>query len=288
MTPSERIQLIKKIKNRMGRDDWASINLIFKQFKIPIVQPDDFYGGVSEYIIAMIEDAPDNTLTQLAQHLEINPLESTSSIPDPSFWLMDYYKLFLSHISAFKKEAADLQKLLLYYGITSFVAHEDIEPTKEWQTEIETALKTMDGLVVLLTPGFHESKWTDQEVGVAIGRSVPIISIKFGIDPYGFIGKYQGLQGLSKDSKQLSREVLQVLLSNEHSQHKMIRGLVNCFIQSKSYAESKEKIGLIEQVPYLSSDLIDLLIRSIDENYQIKGSWGVPESIKGLKDKFLG
>jgi len=52
----------------------------------------------------------------------------------------------------------------------------------------------MDGMIVILHPGFQESKWTDQEVGVAIGRMVPIIPIKVGLDPYGFIGKYQALK----------------------------------------------------------------------------------------------
>jgi len=62
------------------------------------------------------------------------------------FWKQNQYKLFLSHISSYKKETAELQKSLEYYGISAFVAHEDIAPTKEWQSEIEKALATMDGL----------------------------------------------------------------------------------------------------------------------------------------------
>jgi hypothetical protein len=33
------------------------------------------------------------------------------------------------------------------------------------QNEIETALESMDAFVALLTENFHESLWTDQEVG---------------------------------------------------------------------------------------------------------------------------
>jgi hypothetical protein len=175
MTPSEKIKLIKEITNKLGRDDWTMVNVTLRQFRINTIEPDEFYGGLSEYIPYMLEGNSDQTLIDLAQHLEINLFESPSSIPDPIFWKKNFFKLFLSHISSFKKETAKLQKSLLSYGITSFVAHEDIEPTKEWQSEIEIALKTMDGLASLLTPGFHESKWTDQEVGVAIGRSVPIL-----------------------------------------------------------------------------------------------------------------
>jgi len=288
MKPSERIKLIKEITNGLGRDDWTMVNVTLRQFGIRTIEPDEFYGGLSEYIPYMLEGNSDQTLIDLAQHLEINLFESPSSIPDPSFWKENCFKLFLSHISSFKKETAELQKSLLSYGITSFVAHEDIEPTKEWRSEIETALKTMDGLVSLLTPDFHESKWTDQEVGVAIGRSVPILSIRYGLDPYGFIGKYQGLQGSGKDLKQITKEILMVLLSNENSQQKMVHGLVHSFIESESFAESKEKIGLIEGAPYLSTELLQLLENSIKDNSQVRGSWGVPESIKALKKKFMG
>ncbi len=288
MTPSERIKLIKEITNKLGRDDWTMVNVTLRQFGIRTIEPDDFYGGLSEYIPNMLEGNSDQTLIDLAQHLEINLFESPSSIPDPSFWKKNFFKLFLTHISSFKKETAELQKSLLSYGITSFVAHEDIEPTKEWQSEIEIALKTMDGLASLLTPGFHESKWTDQEVGVAIGRSVPILSIRFGLDPYGFIGKYQGLQGSGKGFKQISKEILQVLLYNEGSQQKMAHGLVYSFVESESYAESKEKIGLIGEAPYLSAELLQLIENSISENSQVKRSYGVPESIRALKMKFMG
>lgn len=252
------------------------------------MNPDDYYAGLFEYVSNMIEDESDQTLIDLAQHLDIPLSDSPASIPNPPFWEKDFFKLFLSHVSVFKKETAELQQALSEYGITSFVAHEDIEPTKEWQNEIEVSLKTMDGLAALLTKSFHESKWTDQEVGVAIGRCVPIIAVRFDLDPYGFIGKYQGLQGKGKSMSQLAEEIMQILLANENSQQKMVHALVHSFAESNSYTESKKKIGLIEGVPYLSSDLIQLLEKSVKENRQVRGSYGVPESIKSLKKRFMG
>ena len=62
--------------------------------------------------------------------------------------------------------------------MSCFVAHVDIHPTKEWQDEIESALSSMDGFVALLTDKFHESDWTDQEVGFALARGVPIIAVR--------------------------------------------------------------------------------------------------------------
>ena len=111
------------------------------------------------------------------------------------------FRVFLSHKSEVKKETADLKDRLRLFGIACFVAHEDIHPTKAWQDEIENALASMDGFVALLTADFHDSDWTDQEVGFAIARGVPLIAVRLGKDPYGFIGKFQGLSSMFELTK---------------------------------------------------------------------------------------
>ncbi len=287
MKPSERIKTIKKISEILGKDDWTFIDITLRQFKLPT--QNTWSGSTSDYIAAMIEDAADNDLIELARHLEINPEASrTAPSPTPTFWKKNCYKIFLSHISSFKKEAAELQNQLEYFGLSAFVAHEDIEPTKEWQAEIEVALETMDGLVALLSPGFHKSKWTDQEIGFAIGKGVPIVPIRFDLDPYGFIGKYQGLQGSGKSLKVVAKKLIEILLKNKIAQEKVIRNLVSNFIKSSSFAESKEKMEIISKTTYMPKILIRFLLKSIEDNIQIKESWGVPEKINELKEKFIG
>ena len=96
----------------------------------------------------------------------------------PSFWKDGTLRLFLSHISKFKAETSALSSGLDSYGISAFVAHEDIEPTKEWEEEIRLALTTCDALACLLRDGFKESKWADQEVGFAIGRGILVVPIR--------------------------------------------------------------------------------------------------------------
>ena len=70
------------------------------------------------------------------------------------------FKVFISHLATNRQFAGALQQCLLEYGISCFVAHNDIEPTTEWVVEIETALATCDAAIALLTPNFHESNWT--------------------------------------------------------------------------------------------------------------------------------
>lgn len=109
-------------------------------------------------------------------------------------WQGDGYRLFLSHKSDDKSEVGKLKKQFAKYGISAFVAHADIEPTQAWQNEIERALRTMDGFAALMTKGFHESNWTDQEVGFALGRGVMVVAVNLGRNPYGFIGDMQALK----------------------------------------------------------------------------------------------
>ena len=116
----------------------------------------------------------------------------------PDFWEKGYFRLFISHISKNKGPAAKFRESLADFHISGFVAHSDIQPTRVWENEILQALHTSDALVALLHTGFHESPWTDQEIGVAIGRNLLSLSIAFGETPYGFLGRYQALQGKGK------------------------------------------------------------------------------------------
>src|SRR5690606_17271888 len=137
-----------------------------------------------------------------------------------------------------------------------FVAHNDIEPTREWQDEIESALSTMDAMVAVLVPGFPESKWTDQEVGVAIGRRVPIGPLKAGRDPYGLIGKYQALPIRGKQFEQIAVEVIELLAKKPQIAAKISRVLIEELKRSGSWARSKELMDLIEKCRNFSPEAI--------------------------------
>src|SRR4051794_31447727 len=109
-------------------------------------------------------------------------------------WKEDYFRLFISHVSPLHERAADIAAFLdKRYNVHGFVAHKDIEPTTQWQNEIEAALNTADALVALLSPGFSASFWCNQEVGWALGRSCLPISVRLGEDPRGFVGKFQAV-----------------------------------------------------------------------------------------------
>jgi hypothetical protein len=87
--------------------------------------------------------------------------------------------VFISHLYERRDFAAQLQLCLRRYGIESFVAHNDIEPSKAWRDEIKAALASCHAFVALLHDDFHKSQWCDQEVGWALARNIPLFPFAF-------------------------------------------------------------------------------------------------------------
>jgi hypothetical protein len=196
------------------------------------------------------------------------------------------FRLFLSHISEFRADVARLKEDLGIFGISAFVAHSDIEPGREWQGEIEKALHSMHALTALLTPRFDGSAWTDQEVGVALGRGVLVTSVRLGLDPYGFIGKQQGLAGDFGAVRGISNGLVDIFLRNESTKKLMREGLIYGFVRSPSFADSKALISKIEKLDFVSDEQIERMMQAEQGNNQISNSFGVPARIAALKQRF--
>ena len=190
-------------------------------------------------------------------------------LPDAEkrIWGDTGYRVFLSHKSEIKSKVAKLKEELEFYGISCFVAHRDIRPTKEWQIEIENALNSMDALAALLVKNFHNSDWTDQEVGFAFGRSVPIVPVKLGEDPYGFIGKYQAL---SCTWETAAKEIAKILSKHEKMVDSFVAAVSHC-CSFDSGNKLAEILPALERItPKQEKDLIDVF----NTNDEVFGSFG--------------
>ncbi|MEK6742233.1 MAG: toll/interleukin-1 receptor domain-containing protein [Nitrospirota bacterium] len=182
-------------------------------------------------------------------------------------WEDEGCRVFLSHKSEVKKEAVALKESLKLYGIAGFVAHEDIHPTKEWQDEIENALFSMDAFVALMTEEFHNSVWTDQEVGVAFGRGVPIISVRLGKDPYGFIGKFQGLS-CSWDTA--AKEIVKILIKRDQMLNAYIKAVEKC----SGYEQGNTLSEILPYVYELTNHQVNRMLSAFNDNGQVRDSFG--------------
>jgi hypothetical protein len=179
-------------------------------------------------------------------------------------WGSAKFRIFLSHKVEVKAETAKLKRQLLSYGASSFVAHTDIHPTKQWQDEIEYALSSMDGFVALMTPDFHNSNWTDQEVGFAFARGVPIVAVRMGLDPYGFIGKFQGLTS-SWDT--VAEDIVKLFINNEM----MFRAYLEVLRDCPSFEEGIRLAKVLPGIEHLTDSQVDDIVEVYNDTSQLKG-----------------
>jgi len=143
----------------------------------------------------------------------------------------------------------------------------------------------MDALVAILSPGFIQSKWCDQEVGIAIGRGKLVPPLRAGADPHGFMGKTQALQVGASDVSTLAPKLVDILIQHSLSSDRMTEALVDRLVGSSSFESSKRTMSLLEKASRLNSAQVARLVRSTDENVDVREAWGVPQRIKDLVSK---
>ena len=129
--------------------------------------------------------------------------------------------------------------------------------------EIEAALFSMDAMLPVLMPGFKESNWTDKEVGVAIGLRKLIIPARRGIDPYGFIGKYQGFQADGRTVGQVAEDVVKILLKSEKTRAQIVRGLSTRIKVEVNDQVVTSRLKLIDELKILSKEQVKEILESV-------------------------
>lgn len=181
-------------------------------------------------------------------------------------WRNGYFRMFISHITPMKQKASNLKTALEEYGITSFVAHEDINPTKEWQKEIQRALNSMDCMSAMLYDGFHQSYWCDQEVGVALGRSITVLPLILDHDPYGFLGEYQGIKIKGMRPMDLANKIFTILCDNSNTRNKYLSCLTGLLLFSNNKEDAMKWLKLIELIPNTDEDFWKYIQSHTNEN----------------------
>ena len=177
-------------------------------------------------------------------------------------------RVFISHTAEQKEFAKSIQTSLETFGIASFVAHEDIEPMRDWEGEIEKALQSMDLLLALLTEDFNRSKWTDQEVGYAVGRGVDVIPVRMGADPYGFMGRYQAIRG-DLGAFGIAKRLLSYTLAEESVKSAAIDSFISAVSKSESFNRSNQLASWLEEISELTDTQEDALVRAYNSNSQV-------------------
>ena len=210
MKVSEKLDLIDKIGRELqSRYTFIEIDNYLAEFQIKGLENFDINSKWA-YVKSCLKGIDTTIILSIADDLEVTANNSPFS-PPPKIWNdTNKLRVFISHISSDKDKALRLKDSFDENLVSAFVAHEDIEPSLEWQNEIERALKNMDAMITVHTKGFSESYWTQQEVGFALGRGTMIVSLRMGEDPVGFISKHQAVSRRNRKAEAVVEQILRM------------------------------------------------------------------------------
>jgi hypothetical protein len=183
-----------------------------------------------------------------------------------TMWKPGYFRLFISHLSKNKENASGLKQMLAQYGIDCFVAHEDIKPSKAWETEIESALFSMDALCAIVVPEFNKSIWCDQEVGIAIGQHKMVFSISKGAMPYGFFGKFQALKSTNKTYREMAYDVWWAIAHNERTNDIYSEKFISLLLNAKTREEALSLLKQLQAFDSIEKKYIEVFHSHCSEN----------------------
>lgn len=187
-------------------------------------------------------------------------------------WEADHFRLFISHVSASHVATSQLATFLRdRYGIDGFVAHADIEPSADWQNEIEASLRTMDALLAYLTPGFAASWWCNQEVGWALGRGSLALSVRLGEDPRGFAGRFQAVPGGDGNPVGIAERVFSALAANQATAARI--GVTTSLLlrRTSSWEQIRDYIApALDRVAVFTDEALDNLLAAFNECYHVR------------------
>ncbi len=190
-------------------------------------------------------------------------------------------KVFLSYSTQDKVIAGLIKSFLEPFGVEVFLAHEDIEPSYEWQEVIIEQLKTCNAFVPLLTENFHSSNWTDQETDFALSRQIPIIPIDAGEKPYGFIGKYQAFPFNMKEMYKSCLGIIKIISTKLVLGEEFSNSLIEVFGSSNSFNEAGINSELLlEFSPSFTVQQKNDILKLAASNEQIYYSYAAREKLK--------
>lgn len=287
MRPGARITLLRRLADRLADDDyqWDDRDLVLGQFGFTT---DDGRSGEGPrgYALRHLQNGSDDSLVELDEYLFGGSSRDSLEAADLP-WETGTFRLFISHTSAHAGLAGALRTIFSAWRIDAFVAHTTIEPTREWQREIETALASCHAFTALLTSDFAESKWCDQEVGFCLARRVPIVPVRLEVDPHGFIGRYQAARAAPPGTAPwVADAIFRALFRHAAIKDAMAAPVVYRYVASRTVEGARSNFALLREVSEASwtRELVELVERAAGENPQIQNATVLEPELKAMPE----
>ena len=171
---------------------------------------------------------------------------------------------------------SSLRGKLAKFGITAFVAHNDITPSKQWREVIKAGLRSCHMMVAILHDDFHKSQWCDQEVGWALGRGIPIATLcrtlefERGID--GFLEEVQDVQldpSNGTGEWRAAQEIFRAAIRSVKPPEPVRRALAEALIASPNFDNSRNLRPAVQRQDQWEQASLDRLKCAVQTNRQV-------------------
>lgn len=219
-----------------------------------------------EYIDTVILELKDETDQDYI--LSKNPLKQlTINHNLLNIWKPGAIRLFISHRDSHKIKANELAKYLEKYGISCFVAHDNIEPLEEWKPTIVKAMKSMEIMLAFITDDFFESDYTAQEIGFALGRGVPVIPLKLeNTDPKGFNDIIQAIPANLDSLNQAAIDIYEKISKKLGFEKRLTESTINAFLGSEDFDEAKIRFNSLKTLSSIKDSDIEKILKGFSRN----------------------
>ena len=175
---------------------------------------------------------------------------------------------FLSYQTSEKIIAGNIQNILSRFGIKSFMAHEDIDISVEWQDEILKNIKNADIFIALLSKAYLGSVFCVQESGMAVLREDVLRIIPISLDGTvspGFMGHIQSRVVKGGDYKKLLLSAISL-----YKPEIIIGFLTRDLENSTDFRGAEARFAVLKEYLHLATDPEILKILNISfKNAQI-------------------
>jgi hypothetical protein len=273
MNVSEQIHLKLRVRDALLEKPFTDADLILRSFGLAGLDLDSEYYNYdpANDVRNQVHAASDAQLLQLEGHLfgDVGIARRSGLELSPTMWSDGSIRIFLSHLSEHQDYANQVADELKLLRIDAFVAHVDIEPDTEWQEQIEIALKTCDAFVGLLHVGFSASHWTQQEVGWALGRGIPLCMIRLGEDPVGFKAKLQASRATQIDARTAASRITVWLSKDQVHGAEVTKRVLASLHFAHSFSDARDAALRLQQMGKLSSEMLDGIQDAYWQNNQI-------------------
>ena len=199
--------------------------------------------------------------------------------------LVKQIKIFFSYSTENRKEVGRINRNLEGEVFKGFLAHEDINPSREWQDEIHRNLRECDVFIPYITKKFKESKWTDQECGIAYAHSKLIIPLEVELAPYGFINKYQSLKFDPEYILSGTVKIVQTILDNKRFGD-LKELIIEQFIGSKNFDSANVFSSILKDYPTFSEEEVKRISKGSFKNNQVLGAFHAQSFLKKIIDEY--